>query len=142
MRSPTSGEIVTDAIRRELEAPAEPERSNYAQGLLLFALTLLLFVGQLSLAVTAKLLVVLVAVLLLHELGHAMAMRHYKYRDLQILFLPFFGAVARGRKQDANPYERSTVALAGPLPGLLLGAATCGLGRVTSLPDDAPISVI
>lgn len=62
------------------------------------------------------------AILLFHEFGHALAMRAFGYRNLGVLVLPFLGAVALGRKDDAGPWQKLVMLLAGPLPGLLLGA--------------------
>jgi len=64
--------------------------------------------------------VVLVAVLLFHELGHWAAMRASGYRDTRIFFIPFFGAAVSGRSGDGSPFKEGVVLLAGPLPGLLL----------------------
>jgi Zn-dependent protease/tetratricopeptide (TPR) repeat protein len=63
----------------------------------------------------------LLGVLLVHELGHALAMRAFGYRQLSVLVLPFLGAVAMGRKDDAGPWQKMVILLAGPLPGLLAG---------------------
>ncbi len=63
---------------------------------------------------------VIVGVLLFHEFGHALAMRAVGYRSLSVLMLPFLGAVAIGRKDDAGPWQKLVVLLAGPLPGLVL----------------------
>ena len=62
----------------------------------------------------------ILGVLLFHEFGHALAMRAVGYRGLSVLVLPFLGAVAIGRKDDAGPWQKLAVLLAGPLPGLLL----------------------
>jgi Zn-dependent protease len=64
--------------------------------------------------------VVVVAVLLFHELGHWAAMRVSGFRDTRIFFIPFFGAAASGRSADGSPLKEGVVLLAGPLPGLLL----------------------
>lgn len=64
---------------------------------------------------------VLVAVLFLHELGHWAAMRLCGYQDTSIFFIPFFGAAASGRSVDGEAWKEGLVLLAGPLPGLLLG---------------------
>lgn len=64
---------------------------------------------------------VLVAVLFLHELGHWAAMRLCGYQDTSIFFIPFFGAAASGRSVDGAAWKEGLVLLAGPLPGLLLG---------------------
>lgn len=60
-------------------------------------------------------------ILLFHELGHALAMRVFGYQRLSVLVIPLLGAVAIGRKDDASPWQKLGVLLAGPLPGLLIG---------------------
>ncbi len=66
----------------------------------------------------------LFGVLLVHEFGHALAMRAVGYRGLHVFVLPFLGAVAVGRKDDAGPMQKLFVLLAGPLPGLVF-AVVC-----------------
>lgn len=66
-------------------------------------------------------LIIFIAALILHEGGHLLAMKLCGYRDGSLLFLPFLGAVATARKDDATLTQRFYVALAGPLPGLILG---------------------
>lgn len=65
-------------------------------------------------------LIALSAVLILHELGHLLAMKVFGYRDLAVFFLPFVGAVATGRAVGVRAWKRSVILLAGPLPGLAL----------------------
>jgi len=64
----------------------------------------------------------ILGILLFHEFGHALAMRWLGYRELGVLVLPFLGAVALGRKDDAGPWQKLFLLLAGPLPGLIIGA--------------------
>ena len=66
-------------------------------------------------------LIIFIAALILHEGGHLLAMKLCGYRDASLLFLPFLGAVATARKDDATITQRFCVSLAGPLPGLILG---------------------
>ena len=66
---------------------------------------------------------VLVGVLLFHELGHLVVMRWAGYRDLQVFFVPLFGAVATGREAHVAAWKKMLVLLAGPLPGVILGCA-------------------
>ncbi len=63
----------------------------------------------------------LVGVLLVHELGHALAMLVVGYRDVRIFFIPFLGAAAAGSKQGVAKWKQAVVLLAGPLPGLVAG---------------------
>jgi Zn-dependent protease len=76
----------------------------------------------------ARVLVVML-VLLVHEAGHLLAMRLFGYRDTRVFFIPGFGAATTGVKEDARPGQRVVVLLAGPVPGILLGAALLLVGR-------------
>ncbi len=68
-------------------------------------------------------LLILIAVLFLHEMGHFLAMKAFGYKDTSIFFLPLFGAAATGRKDNATVQEKVMVLLAGPVPGIILGSA-------------------
>lgn len=74
---------------------------------------------------------ILIAVLLIHELGHLAGMRLFGFRDRQILFLPLIGAAAIGRKDDASAAQRLVVLLLGPVPGIAIGFAAVYLGNVS-----------
>lgn len=69
------------------------------------------------------LLLVIMGVLLLHEAGHFIAMKYYRYADVQVLFLPFIGALVKGSKNEVSQRQSIFILLAGPVPGLLLGIA-------------------
>jgi Zn-dependent protease len=64
-------------------------------------------------------------VLLFHELGHWVTMRIFKYRNLQMFFIPMFGAAVMGRHWNVPGWKKALVSLAGPLPGIIVGL---GLG--------------
>ncbi len=64
----------------------------------------------------------LLGVLFFHELGHFLTMRYFGYRDVKMFFIPFFGAAVSGRHETAAVWKRAATYLAGPLPGLMLGA--------------------
>lgn len=66
--------------------------------------------------------VALVTVLLVHELGHALAMRAFGYGDMSMFFLPFLGAMVTGSPKDMAAWKQAVMLLAGPVPGLLAGA--------------------
>ena len=65
-------------------------------------------------------LISIIVVLVIHELGHFLAMRYYGYSDTSILFLPF-GAITTGHKEKRNAYEEFIISLMGPLPGIIIG---------------------
>ncbi|MBL8753072.1 MAG: site-2 protease family protein [Planctomycetes bacterium] len=94
-----------------------------SRGLLVLVVSLALFAASMQNGGSWRELVVLVAVVVVHELGHLVAMRAFGFSDLRMFFVPFFGAAASGRKPGAGATEHALVALAGPLPGLLVALA-------------------
>lgn len=65
---------------------------------------------------------ILMGVLFFHELGHFLAMKVLGYRDLKMFFIPMFGAAVTGKNYAAPGWKRVVVSLAGPVPGILVGA--------------------
>lgn len=94
--------------------------------------TLALFIASYSSIFEPQKLFIFVAVLLLHEAGHVLAMKFFGYRNTMMLFIPFLGALATARKEDASLTEKVWISLAGPLPGLILGI---GLAIAFGMPD-------
>ncbi|HEY4058875.1 MAG TPA: site-2 protease family protein [Kofleriaceae bacterium] len=66
---------------------------------------------------------ILVGVLFFHELGHAAAMLACGYRDVRVFFVPLLGAATQGRARGVARWKQAFVLLAGPLPGIIVGAA-------------------
>jgi Zn-dependent protease len=62
----------------------------------------------------------ILAVLIVHEAGHAIAMRLSGYRDVHVFFVPLLGALTIGRPAAASVRDRLGILLAGPVPGLCL----------------------
>jgi Zn-dependent protease len=81
--------------------------------------------------------IILMAVLLLHELGHLLAMRAFGQFDARILFIPFLGAVATTRARPVAPEQQVIILLAGPVPGLLLGLGLLQWPAFLDLPHAA-----
>lgn len=105
--------------------PPKPylEREQQRQGhiavtvfsIVLFAIAFLFFFGQ-----QVVFLVELLAVLLLHEIGHFLMMKRFGYRNVRMLFVPLMGAFVHGSKEEYRQKESILVILAGPLPGIAL----------------------
>ncbi len=64
----------------------------------------------------------LVIVLLIHELGHFIMMKLFKYKNVRMLFVPLMGAFVQGTKTNYSQKESFIVTGAGPFPGVLIGA--------------------
>lgn len=69
------------------------------------------------------LIAILLGVLLFHELGHFLMMKIFNYEELNMLFIPFMGAMVSGKKKEYSQIESSLMIIAGPIPGIILGAS-------------------
>lgn len=88
---------------------------------------------------------ILLGVLLIHELGHLAGMILFGFKDTQVLFLPFLGAVTIGDKEDATPLQKLIIYLLGPVPGVIGGFIAAYVYLVTLNPlwyEIALISII
>ncbi len=66
------------------------------------------------------LVVQLIPILIVHELGHYVAMRYFRYRNVKMFFVPLLGAAVSGQSHNVPAWKKVLVSLAGPLPGILL----------------------
>jgi tetratricopeptide (TPR) repeat protein len=71
-------------------------------------------------------------IILLHELGHLLAMQLFGYRNTSMLFIPFFGGVAMGKNEQATLSQKFWVLILGPLPGILLGIVMLSTSNINS----------
>jgi Zn-dependent protease len=104
-----------------LKSAHESRTTGMVSKVILFMITMVISYFAFGLAFSFNSVFILLAVILLHELGHIAAMHAFKYRDLQILFLPFLGAAATGKKENVAVWKQVVVYLMGPLPGIVLG---------------------
>jgi Zn-dependent protease len=84
--------------------------------------------------------VLLMAVLALHEGGHLLGMRAFGYRDLRVFFIPFFGAAATGTRTSASGRKEAIVLLLGPVPGLILAGVLYATGMHRASPIVAELA--
>jgi Zn-dependent protease len=98
-----------------------PPRRAFVWGV--FALTMLLFAGSLLLTGAADWVLNTTLIVLVHEIGHFLAMRATGYHQPTIFFVPFLGAATVGRKHNTTLWGELFVLAAGPVPGLVLAAA-------------------
>ncbi|MGI9518382.1 MAG: site-2 protease family protein, partial [Pirellulaceae bacterium] len=120
----------------------QSQTTGWAAKLILLLVSLAAFVGLGALAWNWELLLLLIPILLFHELGHYVAMRVLKYRNIKMFFLPLIGAGVHGRNYNAPGWQRAVVALAGPIPGILLGVMTALAGNELGIPFLIPIAIL
>ena len=91
-------------------------------GLTVFSLVL--FILSLLLVFSEKFIFIafLILVLFIHEMGHLLFMKFFKYENVRMLFIPLMGAFVQGSKPKYSQRESLLVVFAGPLPGILFGA--------------------
>jgi len=64
----------------------------------------------------------LILVLFIHEMGHFLFMKLFKYDNVRMLFIPLMGAFVQGSKEKYSQKESFFVISAGPFPGIWIGS--------------------
>ena len=102
--------------------------------LVLLVISMILLCLGFRLSFSWETVLILLGVLTFHESGHLLGMRLFGYKNLQLLFLPFLGAVAiGGKKEYVAPWKELVVLFLGPLPGVFIGLVvmlTPGLQKI------------
>jgi hypothetical protein len=76
----------------------------------------------------------LVGTIVLHEVGHFVAMFFLGYSNLGMFFIPFIAGAVTGKKADETQDDRLIMLLCGPAPGLLLGFLIYWLDTIHPVP--------
>jgi len=117
---PAQPQQLAACVVHELASRAHTTRRPFQQ-LMVLLFTLLLFAsfGLFSKSLTGV--VVLTGALLMHELGHYIGMKLLNYTDVQMFFIPLFGAAVSGRARTPSGAAHAVVCLLGPVPGIVIG---------------------
>jgi Zn-dependent protease len=107
-------------ILKEIERIENP-RTGMAYKLLVLAVSVGLFIQMQVITGSVTGLAAILIVLFIHEMGHLAAMKLSGYANVQMFFIPFFGAAVSGTEVKPDPLKKAAVSLMGPLPGILLG---------------------
>jgi len=97
----------------------EAKKGGIAQTVLsivIFALVFIVLIGN-EISFLANLLIVLI----IHESGHYIMMKVFKYKNVKMLFIPLMGAFVQGKKEHYSQKESMIVTAMGPFPGVILG---------------------
>lgn len=121
-REKKNAELKNPELRWEEELKGPDDRK--AWGVLGLLLSVLLFISTGLFRLNLMAVLIIVVVVFLHELGHAIGMRVFGYRNVRIFFVPLMGALTSGSPKDPSSAHKAIVSLLGPLPGIILGV-TC-----------------
>ncbi|MFM7919981.1 MAG: site-2 protease family protein, partial [Planctomycetaceae bacterium] len=114
--------------------PVNAAPTSVARRCLIFAVSLALYAAIAVEALPDLTTTWIVLTVLLHEIGHFVAMYRQGYSNLQMFFIPFIAGAVAGTKADATPAEQLRMLLAGPAPGLLLGCSIYWLDTLQPIP--------
>ena len=73
----------------------------------------------------------MVSLILIHESGHALAMKHFNIPFSPMIFVPFVGASVAMNRAPTDAYQEAMIALGGPVLGSLGAFACAGAAQVT-----------
>jgi len=90
-------------------------------GVVVLVVSLTLFAAMGALRWSWETCAILGSALFVHELGHYVAMRCFKYRELRMFFIPLLGAAVTGKNHNVAGWKKAIVSLMGPLPGIVFG---------------------
>lgn len=122
------------SLKRTAEARAGRRGRDFSDQLTSAVITGALTFASFSALFDMSTAVILLLVVLLHEIGHVLAMRWVGIPVRGIYFIPFFGGVAVGEGFGKSEAARGFVALMGPAASML----TTGLFLWLSLQNDDP----
>jgi Zn-dependent protease len=83
-----------------------------------------------------------IALLFIHELGHALVMRQQGIKTTPILFVPFMGAVIGMKEMPKNVYAEAKMALGGPILGSIGALGCLALWQVTGAPIFVALAMV
>jgi len=105
--------------------PEKPDLVEYAPksslSLTIFSLVVFIMVFLLFFEDQFLFLMNLLIVLVIHEFGHFIAMKVFKYKNVRMLFIPLMGAFVQGKKSNYSQKQSLLVLIAGPFPGIIIG---------------------
>ncbi len=118
--SNASSDPLLPQVLSELDRLSQKEKSPWKNlGTLIFSLILFAALGLFRNSFSGV--AILIGVLFIHESGHFIGMKLLKYRDIQMFFIPLFGAAVSGKETEPSDLKKAIVSLLGPAPGILIG---------------------
>jgi len=115
------GYEVSEVSEAEVKQELGSLRNRKTGNVTALLLSILLFVSIGLFRNSAMSVAILAFVIFFHEIGHAVGMRMFGYRNVNILFIPMMGAFTSGSPKNPSGAHQAIVTLLGPLPGIILG---------------------
>lgn len=112
------------------------KKGSWLSGALILGFSIVFFLGAGAARWNWHFALLLIPILLFHELGHFVAMRSFKYRNLKMFFIPLLGAAVTGQNYNVAGWKKAIVSLAGPVPGIVAGIL---LGLLAMYLGDQPL---
>ncbi len=126
--APMSGDDLVVAEVRKLET----KQTQLLSKLLLLGVSVVAFLAVGGAMWDWSFVAMIIPILLIHELGHLIAMKIFGYKNVNMFFIPFFGAAVTGRHYNVAGWKKAIVSLAGPLPSIVLAIVIEIIGFVTT----------
>ncbi|MBC8356166.1 MAG: hypothetical protein H8E66_29670 [Planctomycetes bacterium] len=98
------------------------KKGSWLSGAVILGVSIALFLGAGAARWDWKFALLLIPILLFHEMGHFVAMRLFKYRNMKMFFIPLLGAAVTGQNYNVAGWKKAIVSLAGPVPGIFVGS--------------------
>ena len=121
---------VADILFEEVNAAgASLNRKGRVNAWILLGGSLVLFAGLGVFSFDLPSLIMLVIAIFIHELGHVLGMKLFRYKNIKMLFIPLFGGAAVGTPGRQDAFRIAMISILGPAFGLL----SCYLAMVVWL---------
>ncbi len=123
----SSDDLVVAEVRK-----LETKQTQLLSKLLLLGVSIVAFLAVGGAMWDWSFVAMIIPILLIHELGHLIAMKIFGYKNVNMFFIPFFGAAVTGRHYNVAGWKKAIVSLAGPLPSIALAIVIEIIGFVTT----------
>ena len=114
----TSESMIDDKLWEKINAVGASNKQRVNAWILLGA-SLLLFTGLGAFKWDLSWVIILVVTIFIHEMGHVLGMKLFRYKNIKMLFIPFLGGAAIGTPGRQDAFRIAMISILGPVFGLL-----------------------
>ena len=77
----------------------------------------------------------IILAIIIHELGHFLLMKHYRYENVSVYFILPLGGIVLGTKSKPKVSEYLFILIAGPAQGMIIGGLIVFFGKILTWDD-------